>query len=547
MCCTASLGAHAVAASHRRMGLVTLIAVVSEADTDPSRLVASLRRQTDPDWELVVVDTTEGGRRDLRADRTKPRIRLLDRAGAAPAIAAAEALGEATGEFAGFVGPNDTLAPAAIATLLARTRSEVDLLYSDEDRVTADGSHVDPTYKPGWSPDRLRGQPYTGRLTLFRRELVDEIGGIRRDAGEAYEWDVVLRVSERARGVEHIAEVLCHRHFSPSDNRDRRVDEQRVLEDHLDRTGFPATFERGDDPPVWHLRPQLRDEPLVSIVIPTAGRSRMVHGSPTNLVVNCVEHLVAHSTYSNYEIVCVAGDELGDATRSALHELGGERVRFVANPGSFNFSRAINLGALHARGDYLILLNDDTQVITPDWIEAMVMYGQDPGVGAVGAKLLFADGRLQHGGIIAVGRGAGHPCYGFPGDHTGHADHLVLPANYLAVTGACLLTRRDRFEEVGGFATLFPLNYNDIDYCLKLHHRGYRVVFNPDARLYHFELSSRISGTVESGELQALDERWGAVLEIDPFYNPNFMPSTDFLPPVRSAAEVRRTAGVASP
>ena len=528
------------------MGLVSLIAVVTDPDVDPSRLVASLRYQTSTAWELILVDTTDGSRRHLRAGRTKHCVRLLARPGAAPALAAAAALGQASGEFTGFVGPRDTLAPAAIETLAARTSPEVDLLYSDEDRITADGNHVDPFYKPGWSPDRLRCQPYTGRLTLFRRELAGEIGGIRRDAGEAYEWDLVLRVSERARRVEHCAEVLCHRLF-PRDDRDRRVDEQRVLEDHLDRTGFPATLERGDDPPAWRLRPQLRDAPLVSIVIPTAGRSRMVHGSPTNLVSNCVEHLVARSTYSNYEIVCVADDELGDTTRTALHDLGGDQVRFVANPGSFNFSRAINLGALHARGDYLILLNDDTQVITPDWIEAMLMYGQDPDVGAVGAKLLFADGRLQHGGIIAVGRGAGHPCYGFPGDYTGHADHLVLPANYLAVTGACLLTRRDRFEEVGGFATLFPLNYNDIDYCLKLHHRGYRVVFNPDARLYHFELSSRISGTVDDVELQALDERWGTVLERDPFYNPNFMPSTDFLPPVRSAADMHRTADLASP
>lgn len=531
------------------MALVTLVAVVSEDDSDLSPLLDSLHRQTDPGWELVIVDTTGGPEPRVRRRRTRTHVRQLARTGADAAAAAADGLGEASGDLVGFVSPSDLLAPPAVATLARRATADVDLVYSDEDRITPDGGFVEPFYKPGWSPDRLRCQPYTGRLTLVRRDLVDAVGGVHAGAGSAYEWDLVLRAGERARRVEHVAEVLCHRRISAHDDDHDLGAERRVIEDHLDRTGFPATLERRDAPPLWRLRPALQEEPLVSIVIPTAGRSRMVYGSPMNLIVNCVEKLVARSTYSNYEIVCVAGDEVDDGTRATLQELAGDRVRFVANPGRFNFSRAINLGALGARGDYLLLLNDDTEVITPDWIEAMLMYGQDPGVGAVGAKLLFADGRLQHCGIIAPGRGiVGHPCYGFRGDYGGDGGHLFLAANYLAVTGACLLTRRDRFEEVGGFATLFPLNYNDIDYCLKLHDRGYRVVLNPEARLYHFEWSSRISGTVESDELRALDERWGAVFERgDRFYNPNFLPSTDFLAPIRSAVEARRTAGVTSP
>jgi glycosyltransferase involved in cell wall biosynthesis len=538
--CTASRVVSAVGVSNRRMGLVTLVAVVSETDADTSRLIDSLHHQTDRGWELVVVDTTGGPALRVRRRGSRSRIRRLDRPGADVATAAADGLGEAPGDLVGFVGPSDELEATAIATMARRAGADVDLVYSDEDRITADGERADPLYKPGWSPDRLRCQPYTGRLTLLRRELVDRIGGVDVEAAEAYEWDLVLRAGERARRVEHVAEILCHRRLS-SDGIDRGSEAERhVIETHLDRTGFPAIVERSNDPPAWRLRPALRDEPLVTIVIPTAGRSRMVHGSPMKLISNCVEQIVEHSTYRNYEIVCVAGDELDDGTRASLRSLAGDRLRFAANAGAFNFSAAINVGALHAKGEYLLLLNDDTEVITPDWIEAMVMYGQDPGVGAVGAKLLFADGRLQHGGIIAPWRGVvGHPCYGFPGDWTGHANHLVLPANYLAVTGACLLTRRDRFEEAGGFATLFPLNYNDVDYCLKLHHQGYRVVFNPDARLYHFELSSRISATVEQDELDALIGRWGDVA--DPFYNPSFLPSTDFMPPVRSAADIRRT------
>lgn len=530
------------------MSSVTLVAVLSHADPDPAPLLDSLHRQSDHGWELVLVDTTGSPAPRVRR-RSRSRVRRLDRPGFNAAVAAAEGLDEAAGDLVGFVAPSDVLAPVAVATVSERRGGDVDLLYSDEDGITNDGDCVEPYYKPGWSPERIRCQPYTGRLTLFRRGLVDQVGGVRVDAAGAYEWDLVLRVGEHARRVEHVTEVLCHRRTPAGDGESDLAEERRVIEDHLERTGFPATVERGGDAPVWRLRPALREEPLVSIVIPSAGRSRLVHGSPMNLIANCVEELVGRSTYRNYEIVCVASDELDDRTRSAVRDSAGERVRFVPNPGDFNFARAINLGAVHARGDYLLLLNDDTQVITPDWIEAMLMYGQDPGVGAVGAKLVFADGRLQHCGIIAPARGiVGHPCYGFPGDYPGDAGHLLLPANRIAVTAACLLTRRDRFEEVGGFATRFPLNYNDVDYCLKLRRRGYRVVLNPEARLYHFEWSTRISGAVEIDEFRALDERWGDVLEGgDPFYNPNFLPSTDFLAPIRSFADARRTAGVPSP
>lgn len=548
MHCTVSRVASAVVTSRRPMTSVTLVAVLSHIDPDPAPLLDSLHRQSDHGWELVLVDTTGSPEPRVRR-RSRSRVRRLDRPGFNAAVAAAEGLYEAAGDFVGFVAPTDVLEPAAIATVSERRGGDVDLLYSDEDGITNDGDCVEPYYKPGWSPDRIRCQPYTGKLTLLRRDLAHQIGGVRVDTGSAYEWDLVLRAGERARRVEHVTEVLCHRRIPSGDGESDPAAERRVIEDHLERTRFPATVERSDDAPVWCLRPALREEPLVSIVIPTACRSRIVHGAPMNLIANCVEQLVTRSTYRNYEIVCVAGDELDEYTRSVLRDSAGERLRFVPNPGRFNFARAINLGAIHARGGYLLLLNDDTQVITPDWIEAMLMYGQDPGIGAVGAKLLFADGRLQHCGIIAPWRAVvGHPCYGFPGDHAGDADHLLHPANYLAVTGACLLTRRDCFYAVGGFATRFPLNYNDVDYCLKLRHRGYRAVVNPDVRLYHFELSSRISGVVESDESRMLDQRWGSALEHgDPFYNPKFLPSTDFLAPIRSVADAHQTAGVPLP
>ncbi len=466
---------------------------------------------------------------------------LVVEAGADALSATNDALADASGDLVAFLGPGDRLHPDAVDRVLAAASSDVDLVYTDEDEVDLHRRVTNPFYKPGWSPDRLRCQPYTGRLGAMRRSLVLDVGGLRPDYASAEEHDLVLRLTEQGGRVVHVPGVLYHRAI-PADPVPVLSDAgRRAIADHLERTGFAATVGADAETGVFQLRPALPDQPLVSVVIPTAGRSRMVHGAPLSLVVNCVESIVKRSTYPNYEIVCVIGDDADDTTRSALTQLGGDRLRFVPNPGPFNYSRAINRGALHARGDFLLLLNDDTQVITPDWIEALLMFAREDAIGAAGAKLLFSDGRIQHAGIIAVGRGGpGHPYYGFPGSHRGHADNLLVPCEYLAVTGACLLTRRDCFEAVGGFTTSLPLNYNDIDYCLKLRHQGRRVVYSPGARLYHFELSSRVSGRVEPQELELLNDRWGDVLEHDPFYNPNFLPSTDFLPPIRSVDDARR-------
>jgi O-antigen biosynthesis protein len=491
---------------------------------------ASLDAQTSPDWELE--------RADLTSDE--------------PVEAVNAAIRRASGDYVALLDPGDQIPPTALGRVLEALDDapDADYLYTDEDEIDALGRGCNPFYKPDWSPDRLRCQPYTGRLGLMRRSLVEAVGGLRRGFEGADEYDLILRITERARRIVHVPEVLYRRRISSQAHPNGSAIApgaseagRRAIAEHLARVRFQATVEiGGGDAPRYRLRPAVPDEPLVSIVIPTAGRWRMVYGSPLNLVVNCVESIVERSTYSNYEIVCVIGDEATEHTRDSLKQAAGARLRFVRYDGDFNFARAINLGAARSRGTHLLLLNDDTQVITPDWIESMLMFVRDDDVGVVGAKLLFADGRIQHAGIISPGSGGpGHPYYGFPGDYDGYADNLRVPSDYFAVTGACLLTRHDCFDEVGGFATMFPLNYNDVDYCLKLRHRGYRVVLTPDAVLYHFELSSRVSGEVASEELELLNDRWGSILERDPFYNANFLPSCDFMPPIRTAVEARRS------
>ena len=274
----------------------------------------------------------------------------------------------------------------------------------------------------------------------------------------------------------------------------------------------------------------------MSIVIPTRGQRRIVHGQDLNLVANCVDSIVRRSTYPEYEIVCVVDDATDDAARDELVRAGRDRVRLVPYGEPFNFARKINVGALRARNDFLVFLNDDTEVTTPDWIESLLMFARDPRVGAVGAKLRFADRRLQHVGVVAVGGNLGHPYYGFPADFDGYMDNARTPTNCIAVTAACLMTRRDCFEKVGGLSPAFPLNYNDADYCIKLHHAGYRNVFDPYAELFHFETSSRATGSVHDDELEMLRDRWGRLLRRDPYYNPGFGDRPDFVVPLTPAA-----------
>jgi O-antigen biosynthesis protein len=255
-----------------------------------------------------------------------------------------------------------------------------------------------------------------------------------------------------------------------------------------------------------------------------------VRGAHTTLVHHCVRSIVETSTYDDYEIVCVADTSTGGDVLADLLAMGRGRVRIVPYDQPFNFADKINVGALASDGDHLLLLNDDMEIVTPDWIERMVMYSSQPEVGAVGAKLLFGDGRLQHVGVMVRELSPGHVYRGFGGDHGGYANTVRVAGNYLAVTGACLMTRRALFDEVGGLSTRFPLSFNDVDYCLKVRTRGKRVVYDPDTVLYHFESSSRCPD-VSEWELQLLGQRWRQVAWDDPYDNPHFLPGAPHMVP----------------
>jgi GT2 family glycosyltransferase len=507
-------------------------------------LVGSVTAQTGRDWELCLVDdaSPSAGVRHTLASlaRRDPRIRVATRAvEAGNATAANDALALARGEFVALLDPDAELHPDALRAVDEALRAEpdADVAYTDEDEIDAQGHQ--PKYKPDWSPERLRTQPYTGHLSVLRRALMDEVGGSDPGYEGAHHWDLVLRVTERARRVVHVPRVLYHGHARPPPAPEAVAAGTRALQAHCDRIGFPARVDHDEEHPgVYHLRPVLRAQEPVTIVIPTRGTRRDVRGELVCLVEHCVGSIVARSTYPDYEIVVVADTDTPAKVLDRLGTLAGDRLRVLGYDRPFNFSDKVNTGALAGRGEHILMLNDDMEVLTPSWLERLVMYSSFPGIGAVGAKLLYGDGRLQHVGVILRRGWPGHLYRGFPGDHGGYLGMVRVANDFSAVTGACLMTPRSAFEAVGGLADRFPLSFNDVDYCLKLRSRGLRVVYDPDTVLHHFESASR-SPEVSEWELEQFRARWGCAAELDPYDNPNFHPGSPNMVPAIYPGDAR--------
>jgi O-antigen biosynthesis protein len=518
--------------------------VITPVYETPSKIlwqtIESVLSQTFEDWELCLVDDRSPSARVRELLDTcaaiDPRIRVEHRTENGGIVAASNtALEMANGEFIALLDHDDLLHIDALALVNEAIEGspEADYVYTDEDKMNAAGRHGGPFLKPGWSPERMRTQMYTCHLSVLRRSVVEEVGGFDPGCEGAQDWDIVLKVTERARKVLHVPRVLYHWRGIAGSTADQGESGgeaakpwafeagTRAIQAHCERTGVQAQIVRDpDDAGVYHLEPRLREEPLVSIVIPTNGQRREIRYQEVSLVGHCVRSIVRESTYPNYEIVVVADESTPAEAIAELEEAAGDRLRVVPFDRPFSFSEKINAGAVHSRGEHLLLLNDDIEVNTPDWIERMVMYSSIEGVGAVGGLLLLEDGRIQHAGVGFEGGLPGHPYYGYHRGVPGYANAVRIARDLLAVTGACLMTRRDVFEEVGGLSTTFPVNYNDVDYCLKQVERGRRVVYDPDLVMTHFESSSRSSDVAEWEKAQLL-ARWAPLTIANPYGNPN--------------------------
>ncbi|MBO0693249.1 MAG: glycosyltransferase, partial [Acidimicrobiaceae bacterium] len=401
---------------------------------------------------------------------------------------------------------------------------ECDLLYTDEDRVDLEGEALGRFLKPDWSPERLRCQQYVNHLSVYRRALVDEIGGVRAGFDGSQDYDLVLRATEAARRIVHVPEVLYHWRVGPgqgSSTPNPAVCEaaSRAIKEHCDRIGVEARVEQIDPVGVFRLHRALRQEPLVSIVIPTRGSIGKLGGEVAPFVTSAVRSIVERSTYAHLEFVVVADTVTPAEVVAELYELLADRLTLVPYDRPFNFSHKIDLGVAAAKGPYVLLLNDDIEVITPDWIETMLGIGQQADVGMVGATLLLEDDTLQHAGHLYLGETViQHVAYGQDYRSPGPDMALVADRECSGVTAACALMTRSVFFEVGGLSRLFPVNFNDVDLSLKLRSLGYRIVVTPHARLHHYESKSRRVG-VGPSEVALIRSRWGRILrEGDPYW-----------------------------
>lgn len=497
--------------------------------------LASVTGQTCAAWELCLVDDGSRDpavRAELRAAVAHDeRVRLVERPVAGGiAVASNEALGLATGEFVALLDHDDRLHPEALTLVDAALRAapDVDYLYTDEDKIADDGTVYDTFLKPEWSPERLRAQNYCTHLSVLRRSLVEDVGRFRHGFDGSQDHDLILRVTEMARRIQHVPAVLYHWCVTPGSAAAdpdakpyAREAGRRAVADHVDRVGIDAEVEHLATPGHYRVRRHLPDPaPSVTIVVPTVGTSRQVWGVTRPLVLGAVRSVRAVTTYpGDVEVVVVADPATPAAVLDELAELD---VTVVAAAGPFNFSVRCNEGVAAGHGELVVLLNDDVVVEQPDWLDVVVGFFGEPDVGVVGTRLLYADGTLQHGGIL-LNEQPLHIFHGFAGSDPGPFGLLQIDREVSAVTGACLATPRWLYEELGGLPTEFAIAFNDLDYCLRVRAGGRRVVWTPHATLYHFESQTR-RPDAERHEIELLYGRWSCELRHDPYGNPGFAP-----------------------
>ena len=498
----------------------------------------SVLRQAYQNWELCLADdcsTNPEVRQVIEEYRAKDsRIKVIYRDSSGHISAASNsALTLATGEYVAFLDHDDelTLDALYLVALEIQKHPDAKLIYSDEDKKTAGGVRINPHFKSDWNPELLLHQNYVCHLLVIKKECVDKVGGLRAGFDGAQDWDLILRVSEMLQESEirHIPHILYHWTIIPGSTAQSTAAKPYVLEaqakavqEHLDRTGQHARAK------IWHSISHIaierviqKSEPRVSLVILTRDKVKLLK--------QCVDTLLAKTSYKNYEVVIVDNGSIEPETFAYFEQLKKyPQVKVVRDQRPFNFSALNNSGVTHCSGDVLGFLNNDLEFTKPDWLEKMVAQAVRKEVGAVGARLLFPNNLLQHGGvIIGIGGVAGHNHKGRPREDFGYFNRAILSQNLSAVTAACLVMRREVFDTIRGFDEQLSVAFNDVDLCLRIRKAGFKIVYEPEAELYHHESASRgYENTAEKfarfeREVETMKTRWKDTLRVDPYYNPN--------------------------
>lgn len=512
-----------------------LVPVYNTPEEFLKQMIQSVRKQTYGKWELCIANANPANEtvaEILRISSTKDeRIKVKDvpeNEGIAQNTNAA--LASATGDYIGLLDHDDLLTPDALYEVVKaiNENDRPQVLYSDEDKVTMDLSeHFQPHMKPDYNKDLLRSNNYITHFFVADRTLVEEVGGEDGEYNGAQDYDLILKCTERAKGIAHIPRILYHWRVHKASTADNPASKmyafdagKRAIEDHLKRCGEIGKVSHEKDLGFYRVKYQVQGSPLISIIIPNKDQVESLD--------KCLES-IEKSSYKNYEIIIVENNSTEDETFAYYKKIESDKIRIVYWSDEFNYSAINNFGVKHARGDYLLLLNNDVEVITTDWLEELTANCQRKDVGIVGARLYYPDDTIQHAGIvIGIGGVAGALFVGMPRMFTGYLHKAAIQQDLSAVTAACMMVKRSVYEELNGLEEELKVAFNDVDFCLRAREKGYLVVYDPNVELYHFESKSR--GTEDSkekicrfqNEIEYMRSHWLELLKKgDPMYNPN--------------------------
>lgn len=525
----------------RKWDRTPLLSIVVPAYRTPEefleQMMDSLLAQSYENWELCIAngspedDRMQKVLREYTKKDSRIRVKNLEEnLGIAGNTNAA--LGMASGEFVGLLDHDDLLAPNALYEVADRivADEQTDVLYTDEDKVTTDlKEHFQPHFKPDFSIDLLRSNNYICHFFVVRRTLLEKTGGFRREFDGAQDYDFIFRCTEAAEKIVHIPEVLYHWRTHKESTADNPVSKmyafeagKRAIESHLERCREQGVVSHTKDMGFYRVDYPVQGSPLVSVVIPNKDHSDML--------MRCVNSIKEKTTWKNYEIIIAENNSVQKETFDCYQKLQEDsRIRVITWEREFNYSAINNFAVREARGEYLLFLNNDVEVISEGWMTFMLGNCQREEVGIVGAKLYYPDDTIQHAGtIIGIGGIAGHAFLNMPRSRTGYLHKASIQLNVSAVTAACMMMKRSVFESLQGFEERLSVAFNDVDLCLRTVQAGYLVVYLPWAQLYHYESRSRGAEDSEEkirrfqGEIEFMRSRWIGLLKSgDPYYNKN--------------------------
>lgn len=513
-----------------------LVPVYNTPETFLRQMIESVQKQTYGNWELCIANANPANEqvkvilKEYTANDARVKVTdVPENEGIAQNTN--KALEIADGTFIGLLDHDDVLAENALYEVVKELNKAVDtdVIYTDEDKVsTAMDEYFSPNFKPDFNLDMLRSNNYFCHFFVAKKELIETVGGFRGEYNGAQDYDLFLRCIEKAERIAHIPKILYHWRVHQESTADNPLSKmyaydagQKAIEQHLKRCGVTAEVSKTENLGFYRVKYQQEGSPLVSILIPNKDQKDTLD--------QCLKSIEARTDYENYEIIIIENNSTEQETFEYYKQIKNPKIRVIEWKDEFNYSAINNFGVRHAKGEYLLFLNNDIEVINSDWLGEMLSNCQREEVGAVGAKLYYPDNTVQHAGVIVgIGGVAGSVFVGLKRGYTGYMHRASIQQNLSAVTAACMMVKKSAFEEVGGFEEELKVAFNDIDFCLKIREKGHLIVYDPYVELYHYESKTRgAEDTTEKirrfqSEIEYMRSHWSSILKNgDPAYNPN--------------------------